>query len=93
MAKINAWILSRCHFRKNEKPRKDQKPLLQFILELSDAPILTNKVNPSSSRGRTPKRRSLEAPSAGKKPTYALPVTDVRFEQVAHWPSPTASKN
>ena len=33
-------------------PHKDQKYLLQFSLELSDALILANKVNLSSSRGR-----------------------------------------
>ena len=84
MAKINAWILYRRHFRKNGKLHKDQKSLLQFSLELSDALILANKVNPSSSKGRPPKRRSLEAPTTGKKPTQALPATDVCFDQIAH---------
>ena len=49
MAKINTWILYHQHFRQNGKPHKDQKSLLQFNLELSDALILANKVNPSSS--------------------------------------------
>ena len=84
MAKINAWILYRRHFRQNGKPHKDQKSLLQFSLQLSDALILPNKVNPSSSIGRPPRRRSLEAPTMGKKSTQALPVTDVRFDQVAY---------
>ena len=69
MAKINAWILYRCHFRQNIKPHKDQKSLLQFSVKLSDALIFANKVNPSSSRGRPPKR-SLDAPTTGKKPTH-----------------------
>lgn len=75
-----------------EKPRTI-KNLLQFSLEISDALILANKINPLSSRGRPPKRKSLEAPTTGKKPTQALPVTDVRYDQVAHWPSPTNNKN
>ena len=83
MAKISAWILHRRHFRQNGKPRKNQKCLLQFILELSDALILTNKVNPFSSRRRHPIRRSLKAHSMGKRPMQALSVTDVRFDQVA----------
>ena len=50
MAKISAWILYCRHFRQNGKLLKDQKSLLQFSIELSDTLILTNKVNPSSSR-------------------------------------------
>ena len=84
MAKISAWILYRSHFLQNGKSYKDQKSLLQFSLELSDALILVNKVNPSSSRGRPPKQRSLEVPTTGKKPIQVLPVTEVCFDQVAH---------
>ena len=47
MAKTNAWTLYSRHFRQNGKPHKDQKFLLQFSLELSDALILANKVNES----------------------------------------------
>ena len=72
MAKINAWILYLRHFRQNGKPHKNQKSFLQFSLEPSDALIIANKVNPSSSRGRPPKRRSSESPTTGKKPTQAL---------------------
>ena len=66
MTMINAWIKYRRHFRQNGKPYKDQKSLLQFSLELSDALILANKVNPSSSRGQPPLRRSLEVPTTVK---------------------------
>ena len=45
---------------------------------------LANKVTPSSSRGR---------PTTGKKPTQVLPITDVRFDQVAHRPSLPTNKN
>ena len=83
MVKISDWILHRRHFRQNGKPHKNQKCLVQFSLELSGALILTNKVNPSSSRGRHPIRRSLKAHITGKSPTQALSVTDVRFDQVA----------
>ena len=62
-------------------------------LELSDVLILANKVNPYSTRGWPQKRRSLEAPTTDKKPTQALPVTDVRFDQVVHLPSPTTNKS
>ena len=93
MAKINAWILYRRHFCQNGKAPKDQKSFLQFSLELSYGIILATKVNPSSSRGWPPKRRSLEAPTTDKKPTKALPVTDICFDQVSHWLSPTTNKN
>ena len=80
MAKTNAWTLYSRHFRQNGKPHKDQKFLLQFSLELSDALILANKVNPSSSRRQPSKRRSSKAHITRKKPTQVLPVTDVRFD-------------
>ena len=86
-------VLGTIYFRQNGKPHKDPKSLLLFSLELSDALILANNVNPSSSRGKHPKRRSLEGATTGKKPTQPLLVTDVRFDQVAHWPSPTTNKN
>ena len=65
--------------------------MLQLSLELSDALILVNKVNLSSWR-RQPQKQSLEPPTTGKKPTQALPVTDVCFDQVAYWPSPITNK-
>ena len=76
MAKINTWILYCRHFRQNGKLHKDQKSLLQFSLELSDALNLANKINLSRSRGQPSRRRSLKAPTTGKKSTQALPVTD-----------------
>ena len=76
MAKINTWILYRRHFRQNGKLHKDQKSLLQFSLELWDALNLANKINLSTSRGQPSRRRSLKAPTTGKKSTQALPVTD-----------------
>ena len=90
--KINAWILYRRHFRQNGNLHKDQKFLLQLSLALLDALIISEKVNPSSSRGPPSKRRSLKEPSTGKKPTRAYLVTDVCFHQFAHCPSPTINK-
>ena len=93
MAKINAWLLYRPHFHWNEKTHKDQKSMLQFSLDLSEALIFANKVNPSSSKERSPERWSSEAPTTGKKPTQTLPVTCVCSGQVAHLPSATTNKN
>ena len=47
----------------------NQKSLLQFNIELLVYLTLASKENSSSSRGRPPKRKSLEAPTTGKKPT------------------------
>ena len=41
---------------------------------------------------RTPKERRSKAPTMGKKSTQALPAIDIRFSQVAHWPSPINNK-
>ena len=68
MTKINVWTLYRRHICQNGKSHNNNKSLLQFSLELLDALILANKVNPSGSRRRFPKRRSLEAPTTGKIP-------------------------
>ena len=92
MRKISTWMLCRHHFRENGKPNSDQKSFAQFSLELSDALMLINKVSPSSSREQLPKRRRLEPSIMDKKPSQALPVTDDRFDQVAHWPSSSTNK-
>ena len=93
MVHINIWILYHFHFRKNGKPHKNQKSLPLFSSELSDALIIASKVNLCSSREGSPKQRSFDAPTTDKKPTEALAVTDVYFDQVAHWRGPTVNKN
>ena len=85
MVHINIWILYHFHFRKNGKPHKNQKSLPLFSSELSDALIIASKVNLCSSREGSPKQRSFDAPTTDKKPTEALAVTDVHFDQVALW--------
>ena len=46
-------------------------------------------MNPSSSRGRPPKWRSMEAPTTGKKLTQAMPATDACFDQTVQALIPT----
>ena len=92
MRKISTWMLYHRHFRENGKPNSDWKSLVQFSLELSVALMLINKVSPSSLRGQLPKRRRLEPPIMDKTTSQAFPVTNVRFDQVAHWPSSSTNK-
>ena len=85
--------LDSIHYPQKGKPQKNQKSLLQFSRELLHSLIFASKVNPSSSRGRPPKWRSMEAPTTGKKLTEAMPLTDACFDQIVDWPSPNTNKN
>ena len=81
--------LDSIHYPQKGKPQKNQKSLLQFSRELLHSLIFASKVNPSSSRGRPPKWRSMEAPTTGKKLTQAMPVTDACFDQTVQALIPT----
>ena len=93
MAKVNAWILYRRHFEQNGYPKKEQKSMLVFSSEIAHALIHADKVAPNSSRGRPMKRKSVEAVPRGKNPVQPLPIADLRYDQVGHWPKPTSKKN
>ena len=93
IAKVNVWFLYRRHYQHYEDATKNQKSLLVFSSEIAEALIHSNKVTPCSSRGRPPKRRSTEPVTRGKKPTVPLPVHDVRYDQVGHWPEMQENKN
>ncbi len=97
IAKVNAWILYKRHHQQtcftNPKHSKNFLKLLEFSNDIASALIGANKINPSSSRGRPPKRRSVDPLPRGKKPTVALPVHDVRYDQVGHWPEAVTAKN
>ena len=90
---MNAWLLYRRHYQQYEDATKNQKSLLVFSSEIAEALIHSNKVTPSNSRGRPPKRRSTEPVRRGKKPTVPLPIHDVRYDQVGHWPKMQENKN
>ena len=99
IAKVNAWILYRRHRKQLEIPKKQELPLLDFVLEISEGLISSNKVvqreATSNKQGRPSKRRSSEeaGPSSGvkvgRKPSTPLPSNDTRYDQLGHWPNPT----
>ena len=88
MAKINAGILYRRHFCQNGKPHKNHKSLLQFSLELSDALIFANKVNPSSSSGR-PQNEEVWRHLPRVAPTT---YSSIAFHRCSFWSSRTLAK-
>ena len=73
IAKVNAWLLYRRHREQLEIPKKQELPLLDFVLEISEGFISSNKVvrreATSNKQGRPSKRRSSEeaGPSSGVK--------------------------
>ena len=91
--KVNAWLLYRRQYQQYENATKNQKSLLVFSSEMAEALIHSNKVTPCISHGRAPKRRSTEPVTRRKKPTIALPIHDVRYDQVGHWQEMQENKN
>ena len=99
IAKVNAWILYKRQYQqlKEVQPNSPGKflKLIDFSSEIASALIGANKPTPSCSRGRPAKRRSMDTsiPVKGKQPTVRLPVSDIRYDQVGHWPDPVSKKN
>ena len=93
IAKVNAWILYRRHANQRQVPSKDQKSLLVFSSKIADALIHANKVVQPNCRGRPSKRKSVDPIPRGKKPIVALPIHDIRYDQIGHWPTPVTKKN
>ena len=93
IAKVNAWLLYRWHYKQYEDARKNQKSSLVFSSEIAEALTHSNKLKACSSRGRPPKRRSTEPVARVKKPTVPLPINDVRYDQVGHWPEMPENKS
>ena len=92
ICKVNAWILYRRHCAEQGIPKKNQKSLLKFVLELADMLISVNKAAPSDHNlgkaGRPQKRKSLEVGDSklGRKPVTPSPYDAVRTDQYGHWP-------
>ena len=97
IAKVNAWILYKRHYEQTKLMLPNQsnnfKKLLEFSNDISYALIGADKVAPTSSRGRPPKRRSTDPILRGKASAVALPVHDIRYDQVGHWPEAVTKKN
>ncbi len=75
-------------------PTRKIKSLMKFSCEIAEALIYANKTPEKPTRGRPYKRASVEStpPAARKRPGDPLPVADVRYVNIAHWPAPTHDK-
>ena len=90
---MNAWLFFQQHYQQYKDATKNQKSLSAFSSEIAESLIHSNKVTPCSSRERPPKRQSTEPVTRGKKLTVPLPIHDVRYDQVGHWPEMQENKN
>ncbi len=92
ICKVNAWVLYRRHCAEQGIPKKNQKSLLKFVLELADMLVSVNKAVPSDHNigkaGRPPKRKSLEVGNSkqARKPVTPSPNDAIRTDQYGHWP-------
>ena len=89
MCKVSAWVLYKRHHQQLGLPNSTQLSLLEFTTEPSESLIHANKVNPKTSRGRPPKRRSVKVPENPKRkaPVSPTPSDNIRYDMVSHWPS------
>ena len=94
MCEVNAWVLYKRHHQQLGLPNSTQLSLLEFTTELSESLIHANKVNPTTSLGRPPKRRSVEVLEnpRRKPPVNPTPCDNIRYDMVSHWPMPTDGK-
>ena len=93
IAKVNGWLLYRPNFVQKNVPAKRRMSLLDFTTELADALMHTKQHPTKSPRGRPPKHVSAEENETpckrGKRASVPAPCTDVRFDEVGHWPLAT----
>ena len=90
ISKVKAWILYRRQSQQHQE-KVDTARKSKTLLEFTEGIINADKVNSSSARGR--KQRSIDPVPRGKKPTNPLPVHDVHYDQVGHWPEPVSQRN
>ena len=92
IVKVNSWLLYCCYCNLQQKK---QNSLLVFSCEIAECLIYANKPSYQAAQAkRRPKRSSVESMPrpGGKKPAIPLPVSDVRYDQAAHWLVSTEEK-
>ena len=88
ICKVNAWLLYRRHYKQSGFPARKAKSLMKFSCEIAEALIYASKTPEKPTRGRPSKRKLSECtPTASKRPGNPLPVADVRYDSIAHWPA------
>lgn len=85
MAVANAWLEYRRDARARKLKEKDQMDLLDFTLSVAEALAKAGVVAKPQKRGR-PSASPLQ-PAQKIRCYAARPVEDVRYDQMAHWPS------
>ena len=60
IAKVNSWLLYKCHCMQLETPKRKQKSLLEFILEISHSLLHRNTI-PTAKIGRPSKRMPTDS--------------------------------
>ena len=93
VAKVNAWILYKRHYKQLALSANKRKSLVEFTSSIVSALILAGKSKPNSFRRWPTKWVSIEPTwNGGKKTTLLIPIDDVRHDEVGHWPKPGTDK-
>ena len=92
IAKVNAWLIYRRHCDQMRVPKKSQLSLLKFTMSIASA--LTTARTVTRLVGRPSNRQSTDETTAPKRkcPT-SIPVMDVRYDNIGHWPEFREKKN
>ena len=85
----------RCHFAQYEKPRRQMLCLLKFSTALGNALIHANKPVYANRPGRPSKSSSCgnRENIQSKRASVPTPCSDIRCDQIGHWPEPVDKKD
>ena len=94
----NGWLLYQRYCEQKHSSKKDQMDLCQFQSNVANALLLGNKKRDTPKRGRRSSSSSStpNGPSPAKKrysAAFPIPVEDVRFDRVGHFPVFTKKQN
>ena len=94
IAKINAWLLYRRHCDQQRIPKKSQMSLLKFMSSIALALTKSGTIETPRSVGR-PRSSGDDNPQSVKKRkvSTAVPIGDIRHDNIAHWPEFRPTKN
>ena len=79
----NAWVLYRRHVGQHKQ--SNYMPLKEFRSNIASALTTAGKIMPQK-RGRPSIDDKASCPPKDKRSRVALPVADVRYDSLAHWP-------
>lgn len=85
VAVVNAWLLYRRHMTQMQVVPNKTYPLKDFRASVANALILAGK-DPIKKRGRPSASMSPAPPPKRRPAVAAVPVDDVRFDRMSHWP-------